>query len=323
MSAISASEGRGALAYAPPALFTIVMGTGGLGLAWSRAGRIPGMPAGIGDVLLLLAAGLFVVIAGAYIAKAIRHPAMVAADLRHPVTVNFLPAAAIGLMILGSGLSGYGSWAGMLWIAGALAQLLAALWIIGRWITQEQPVAAANPAWFIPVVGTILAPVGGVAFGHLALSWFMFAVGLFFWLTLMPVLMNRILFHARMPPKLWPTLAILVAPPAVGYLSWQALTGGGDDVVSRILFAAALFLALILISRARHLAAAPFSMAWWAYTFPGAALALACLRQAELGLMPGGTAAAGAVLLMATGLLILVGLRTIIGLIRGSLLVPD
>ncbi len=327
MSAISASDApsdaSSPLAHAPPSLFTIVMGIGGLSLAWRKAHGTLGAPSMVGETLLLLAAGLFVVIAGTYLFKAIRHPAMVKADLHHPVKVNFISAAFIAMMILGSGLAPYSYWAEVVWAAGALMQLLGALWIIGRWITQEQPIGAANPAWFLPVVGNILAPIGGVAFGYNTLSWFMFAIGLFFWLGLLPVLLNRILFHARMPPKLWPTLAILVAPPAVGYLSWQALAGGQTDIVSQLLFAPALFMALILISRARQMAAAPFSMAWWGYTFPSAALSLVCLRQAELGMMPGGAISAGFVLVLATGLLSLVAVRTVAGLMRGTLLVPD
>lgn len=323
MSAISASEGPGALAHAPPSLFTIIMGIGGLGLAWRKAHAVLGAPAMLGETLSILAAGLFLLVAGTYLAKAVRHPAMVKADLNHPVKVNFIPAAFIGLMILGSDLAPYGTWAGILWMTGALAQILAALSIIGRWITQEQQIGAANPAWFLPVVGNILAPVGGVSFGYSSLSWFMFAVGLFFWLALMPVLLNRILFHARMPPKLWPTLAILVAPPAVGYLSWQALMGGTTDIVSQLLFAPALFLGLILITRFTHMASAPFSMAWWGYIFPGAALATACLRQVELGMMPGGTVAAATVLVVATGMMMLVAGRTMAGLANGTLLQPD
>ncbi|MFC7335103.1 SLAC1 anion channel family protein [Rhodocista pekingensis] len=321
------------VAHVPLPLFATVMGVGGLGLAWRKAHTVLGLPAAVGEGLLALAALLFVVVGVLYLLKVLRHPEEAAAESRHPVRVNFYPAATIGLMILAGGLLPYHpAVAEGLWLAGAVGQIALAGLIIGRWITREQQIATAGPAWFIPVVGNILAPVVGVPLGHTELSWFLFSVGLLFWLVLFPVVLNRILFHGMMPARLLPTLAILVAPPSVGFLSWLALNGGVLDAAARILLGPAVFLAAILLSRARSFRNLPFAVSWWAFTFPSAALALACLRLAELhgtvqgGVLQGPAWAAGlaaVTLLLATVIVATVAARTLMALLGGTLFSPE
>ncbi|WP_425415989.1 hypothetical protein [Pseudoalteromonas qingdaonensis] len=38
----------------------------------------------------------------------------------------------------------------------------------------------ANPSWFIPVVGNIIAPITGAKLGYIEVSWFFFSVGIVF-----------------------------------------------------------------------------------------------------------------------------------------------
>jgi len=51
----------------------------------------------------------------------------------------------------------------------------------------------------------------------------MFAVGFILWCVLFTVIMNRIIFHNPLPQKLLPTLFILIAPPAIGFISYTTL----------------------------------------------------------------------------------------------------
>jgi len=314
----------GWVAHVPVPLFAATMGVGGLGLAWRAAAAVLGTPDLVATVLLALADLLFLSLAALYLAKALLHPAQVAAEFNHPVRSNFFSAIAIGLMILATGLIPHApALANGVWLLGALWQLGMATLIIGRWLTREQQITHSNPSWFIPVVGNILAPIAGVPLGHGELSWFMFSVGLVFWLVLFPVLTNRILFHGMLPAKLVPTLFILLAPPSVGFLSWLALTGGVLDPVGRILVGTALFLGAILASRIGVFLKAPFAVSWWAFTFPLAALATATLRYAQLA---GGVLLTGlsiALLLLATGVIAYVSWRTVRALVAGHLFVPE
>ena len=92
-----------------------------------------------------------------------------------------------------------------------------------------------SPAWFIPPVGSMVVPVAGVEhYAHEPL-WFFFSLGLMFWVILLVIFFNRIIFHNPLPNKLLPTLFILIAPPAIGFISYVKLTGGLNEF-GRILY---------------------------------------------------------------------------------------
>lgn len=312
------------LAHVPVPLFATVMGVGGLGLAWRRAHEALGLPAAVGEGLLLLAGVLWAAVALLYLAKAARHFPAVAAEFAHPVRVCFFPAAAIGPMILSAGLLPYARGAAdAVWIAAAVVQTALALVILGRWIRQDVKVEHVSPAWFIPIVACMLAPLAGVGLGHVEASWFLFAVGFLFWVVLFPIVLNRIIFHGMPTGRLVPTLFILLAPPSVAFLGWTVLHGGAVDALGRVLAYSALFLGILLATLAPVFRQAPFAVSWWAYTFPCAALAAAMLRlHQDVGL--GGTAVIGVATLAAATLVVaVVSWRTAVELVRGRLFVPE
>ena len=73
-----------------------------------------------------------------------------------------------------------------------------------------------------------------------------------------------------------PTLFILIAPPAVGFIAYLALTGEVDRF-ARVLYYTALFLTLLLLTQVRQFARLPFFLSWWAYSFPLAAMTIATM----------------------------------------------
>ena len=312
------------LAHVPIALFAVVMGLGGLGLAWRQASHVLGWPAPVGEGIAAAAAAAFVAIAAIYTAKTARHFPAVRAELRHPVRVNFLPAFSISLLLLaGVALPYARPLAHGLWALGAALQLFFALLIMNRWITRNVEIQHSNPSWFIPVVGNIVVPLAGVRLGHDMLSWFFFSVGLVFWLVLFAIVLNRIIFHDPLPQRILPMLFILMAPPAIGVSAHLELNGGTVDALCHLMFGSALFLALLLLTMARLFAQVPFSIAWWAYTFPAAALAAAAVRYAGLVPEPATTILAGTLLVAATAIIALVLARTLRALIGGRLFVPE
>jgi tellurite resistance protein len=119
-------------------------------------------------------------------------------------------------------------------------------------------------------------PIVGVKYASPEISWFFFSIGLLFWLVLMTIIFYRVIFHQALPGKLTPTLFILIAPPAVGFISWVQLTGS-IDAFGRILYYAALFLTLMLATQLQRFARLQFFLSWWAYSFPMAAITIATL----------------------------------------------
>jgi len=271
------------LARLPVNLFGAVMGLCGLGLAWRKASQVLGAPAVVGEAILLLAGVVFVILGTAYAAKVVRHPPAIAAEFVHPLAGNFFAAIAISLLLLAAGLAPHAPGpARALWIVGAIGEYAAAIAAVRGWIARATPREAANPAWFVPVVGCIVAPIGGVALDLHGASWILFGTGITAWMFLLPMVVQRLVFEAVVPAPAAPTFCILVAPPAVGFIALDALTGGAAGAGGHLLYGGAVFFMALVLSLAGRIAAAPFTPAWWATSFPTAAFTVATLRYGEL-----------------------------------------
>jgi len=266
------------LARLPMAMFATVMGLGGLSNAWALAHRAIGVPLLVSEVLLVLAVSCGVLLSLAHLAKLGFCLREVAEEFAHPVRSSFFPAASVSLVVLSIGVRPYApDWAEALWWLGAALHLVLAVTLIRRWIVHAQDEAVMTPAWFIPVVGNILVPVGGVPLGHVEISWFFFSVGLMLWLPFFTIVLHRVLFVPAMSARSMPTLFILLAPPSIGLSSYLAFTGGHAGALGDLLYCMALFIAILLASLGRHLAHGPFFMSWWAMTFPAGGWAGASL----------------------------------------------
>ena len=308
----------------PVALFAIVMGLTGLALAWLKLHHLGGAPAFIGNVLRLLASALFVFLTAMYLAKLVRHPQAVRADWMHPVKLNFFPAISIGLILLAVAwareLPGFAAW---IWGLGAALHLAFTLAAMSSWIHHPRyRLEHANPAWFIPVVGNILVPIAGTGFAPADLSWFFFSIGVVFWLVLMTIVLHRLFFNEPLPERLTPTLFILIAPPAAGFLAWVALVDQ-IDAFARVLYFTALFLTLLLASNALRFLRLPFAIPAWAYSFPLAAMTLAAL---EMGARTGSGFHHGLgliLLALLTMVVVLLALKTLGAARKGRICVPE
>jgi tellurite resistance protein len=275
---LSPEAHRQRLEHFPIALFSMVMGTAGLALAWLKAHAVLGMPVVVGEGLRGVASALFVFLLVFYGLKALRYPQAVRLEMRHPIRVNFFPTLSISLLLLASAyLEVAPEVAFWLWGTGAALHLGLTLAIFGSWLHHTHyDIKHANPAWFIPVVGNIIVPVAGVRLASPELSWFFFSIGLVFWLVLLTIVLYRLFFHEPLPVRLAPTLFILLAPPSVGFIAYTNLTSE-IDAFGRVLYYTALFLALLLASNAVRFLRLPFFISAWAYSFPLAALTLATL----------------------------------------------
>ncbi len=308
--------------HLPIPFYGSVMGLCGLAIG---LGHVPDLPwAAVLGQGLLHATGLwFLVLTGAYIVKGIRFPGEVRSEFDHPVRMNFFPAVSISLLLFSIGYLETGrTLSAGLWYAGAALHLVFLLRTLRVWIFRSATVESLNPAWFIPVVGTLLVPLAGVHHAPVEVAWFFFSIGIVFWLVLLTMTVNRIVFESGLPPKLLPTLFILIAPPAVAFLSYVALTGE-LDAIARVLYFHALFTGLMVLTFADRFLRVPFFLSWWAYTFPVAALSLATFRYQT---MTGrdGFGILGTVFVLALVLLTAVIVyKTARALIRGELCLPE
>ncbi len=315
------------LKFLGPQWFATVMGLAGLALAWATA--VPKMgPAaewfsrGIGGLATLVFLALLVL----FSRRGQLYPEALNADLLHPVRHAFVATITVSMILLATlGTTLFGPsvvWAS-LWLIACVLQFAVTVWVLSRWWEGNNiggfQWPGITPVLIIPVVGNVLAPLAGVPLGQHEWSAVQFGVGVFLWPVTMALIFVRIGVHGMWPDRLLPTGFITVAPSALIGLS--LLRFEAPPVWAQGCWGIALFFLLWSVQVLKPMLAQPFSMAWWALSFPLAAFAALTLKLAPTGqpfaflAMP--------VLALTTLVIAALCLWTVRGLQRGTLLVAE
>ena len=313
------------LALFPISLFGAIMGFSGLTLGFKKAYEVLGINPLFFQVLAFFSTLFFCLIAITYAMKIFKHPCAVWKEFNDPVALHFFPTFSVSLVLLSliyqDIVPGIAS---ALWHLGMVIQFALLLYIMNSWIHNEKwQITHMNPAWFIPVVGNIVIPLGAPAFSSVELGWFFFSIGLIFWLILNSIVMYRLFFHPPLLKTLEPTLFILIAPPAIGFASYLALTELQVlDNMARVLYYIALFLTILLLSQLRRFIQIPFALSWWAYSFPLAAITVASFMMYDMLLYSIFSYLAFFFLLLLSSLVGLLTFKTVIAIKEGTLTPP-
>jgi len=265
------------LKFYPVMMFAIVMGISGLTIAYQKAAEFIGFPHAIGNVMMYIALGLFAIISLIYIAKLIRYPKAVMNEWKHPVRINFFSAISISMLMLAIiTRHDFHTMGAIFWYAGTAMHTFMTLYTITFWINHNQEISHSNPAWFIPIVGNVLVPVGGIGLASKMILMYFFSVGVFFWIIFLAIIFNRIIFHHQLAQKFLPTLFILLAPPAVAFIAYFKLFGV-IDTFATFVYSIALFFTFMLAFMSKQFIGLKYFISWWAFIFPLAAMAIAAM----------------------------------------------
>ena len=300
------------------------MGLSGLTIAWQKAHIALGAPDIVWQLIASFTSALFLGLLTFYGIKALRFPGAVKMEWKHPVRVNFFPTISISLLLLGIvWLETAPLLSQLLWIAGTLIHLAFTFAILNSWMYHTHyDIKHANPAWFIPVVGNLFVPICGVHFASPEISWFFFSIGMIFWIVLMTIVFYRIFFHEAIPARLLPTLFILLAPPAVGFIAYGMLVPQ-LDAFGRVLYYTALFLTLLLGSNALRFIRGGFFLSAWAYSFPLAAMTIASFGMAKRSGIDFFHWIAEALLTIVSVVVLVLVTKTIRAIRQGAICVPE
>ncbi|MCK5815456.1 MAG: SLAC1 anion channel family protein [Flavobacteriaceae bacterium] len=263
------------LMYFPITAYSIIMGLSGLSIVFGKFYHMQWLPKILYDSLLLFTFGLFLFISLIYGLKVIYHFDEVKKDFLHRIRINFFSAISISFLLLSIAFMTYWPFLSMgLWWIGVISHTFIMLHTIKFWIQHNFEIKFLNPAWFIPVVGSMLIPVAGVEYMPNAFSFVYFAIGLFFWIVMFTLFLNRAIFHHQLPQKFIPTLFILIAPPAIGFISYMRITQSWDSFAVLMLFIAYFFVVLLIFLH-KSFYKIEFFISWWAFTFPLTAITIA------------------------------------------------
>lgn len=262
----------------PVSFLAVCLGLIGFTLAYQKAEHILKLPFVISNYLLYFSIAIIGIVMVIYLAKAIKYPMEVRKELDHPIKLNFYPIFA-KLFLISSiiYLSMNVTVSKYLWWLGVVIQFAFTILIMSAWIRHTKfEIHHINPSWFIPVVGNIIIPIAGVKHFSPEISWFFFSIGLFWWLILTIIVMNRIIFHHPIQEKLVPTFSILFAPPVIGFISITKLLGGITPS-GKLLYYFGAFLFILVLFQIKMFLKLKFYLSWWAYSFPLDAFAIGTL----------------------------------------------
>ncbi len=270
------------LQFFPVMMFAIVMGLSGLSLVLKKLSEILYFPSVIADVLGLLSSMIFLLVLGNYLLKLFKYKEEVKGEITHPIRINFFAAISISTLILSIFYRHtFDQLSQILFILGATLHIILTFYTMKFWINNNLEIQHSNPAWFIPIVGNLIVPIAGKNFIDDSVLYFYFSIGIFFWIILFSIILNRIIFHKQFAPKFMPTLFILIAPPAIGFLSYVKLSGE-LDFFAHILYSLGLFFTILVFTMYKNYINIKFFISWWAFTFPMAAISLSTILMYEL-----------------------------------------
>ncbi|WP_258442885.1 hypothetical protein [Helicobacter sp. 16-1353] len=167
------------LANFPIMFFAVVMGLGGLGIAYGRFSELMGF----GELGFIILRGfilaVFVLILALYLAKTIKYFSKVKEEFSHPIKVNFFATIPISLLILANLFqSGNALIYGVCFYLGVVLQTYFSFHVIAFWINNNLEIKHSNPAWFIPIVGNLIVVIAAKSVDFWL--WYYFAIGMFF-----------------------------------------------------------------------------------------------------------------------------------------------
>ncbi|WP_406001858.1 TDT family transporter [Streptomyces sp. NBC_00829] len=334
---------------------TAIVASAGAGLPVD----VPGMTTACA-VVWALSAAILAVVASARAAHWIHHRDQARAHLFDPTVAPFYGCLSMAVLAVGIGALTVGqdvigesaavAVAGTLFGVGTLIGLAASV-VVPYLMVVRQRVApgTASPVWLLPVVAPMVSaslgallvprlPAGQWREGMLLGCYAMFGVSLLATFVILPLVFSRLVHYGPLPLALTPTLFLVLGPlgqstTAVNKLADVAPSAipapyadglGAFAVIYGVPvtgFALMwLVLAAAMVTRAVR-RGMPFTMGWWAFTFPvGTCVTAAESLARHTGLV--------ALEWLATGLYVLLvaawavtGFRTLRGLYAGSLLV--
>ncbi|AXX92504.1 C4-dicarboxylate ABC transporter [Malaciobacter molluscorum LMG 25693] len=269
------------LAFFPVMMFAIVMGLSGLTIVYEKASEVFFFHIYFYLFFKIVTTIIFIAIFVLYIIKIVIYFQEVKKEFSHPIRINFFAAISISFLLISQIYHENITVSNILFFIGMFLHIFFTFNTLKFWINNNLEIQHSNPAWFIPIVGNLIVPVVGTTHLDNMFLMFFFSIGIFFWIIMLAIILNRIIFHTQFAPKFMPTLFILIAPPSVGLIAYFKMTSN-LDFFSMILFNLGLFFTFLLFFMYKNFVKIKFFISWWAFTFPLATIALASSLMYEV-----------------------------------------
>jgi tellurite resistance protein len=302
----------------PPNLFAIALGIAGLAQAWDAAVPLLGTPQAIPDGLSILAAALWVVLVGAYLAQG---PRIIMADLRDPVLSPFVSVSALTAMLLSAALVKDAFAAGRVLVIVFLAVTVGlGGWLTGQWMTGGIEPDSVHPGYFLPTAAGGLIGANAAAQVHLhGLAEASFGIGVISWVLLGSTILSRLFTRPALPSALVPTMAIELGIAGVAGSAYFAVAGRTVSFMACVLGGYAVLMAVAQVRLIPVYRRLSFTPGAWSFAFSYAAAAAYALAWLVIKKPPAATGYAIAVIALLTAFVSWIAFRTAVLAVRGQL----
>ncbi len=307
----------------PAGYYGMVLGTIGMGFAWRYASTIWPVTRWPGEILVTLAMAIWAFLTVAFLTRAIRFPRSVLAEMRHPVMSSFVSLFPATTLLVAIGfVPWYRPLALALFTVGVVVQLSYAAWqSAGLW-RGKHPEEATIPGLYLPTVANnFISAMACGALGFHDAGLVFLGAGVFSWLSLEPVILQRLRSAGELPPAMRTSLGIQLAPALVACSAWFSVNGGEADTFAKMLFGYGLLQLLFTLRLMPWYLSQPFNASFWSFSFGVSALATTGLHLGQSS--PSGFFHAIAIplFIFTNAIIALLLVRTFILLMQGKLLV--
>lgn len=307
----------------PAGYFGIVLGTIGMGFAWRYASQFWGISHWPGDIMVILAMIIWALLTLAFLSRLVRFPHSVMAEVRHPVMSSFVSLFPATTMLVAIGfVPWYRPLAVALFSVGVVIQLAYAAWqTAGLW-RGAHPEEATTPGLYLPTVANnFISAMACGALGYNDAGLVFLGAGVFSWLSLEPVILQRLRSCGELPAVLRTSLGIQLAPALVACSAWLSVNGGEGDTLAKMLFGYGLLQLLFMLRLMPWYLSQPFNASFWSFSFGVSALATTGLHLghgSESGLFH---ILAVPLFIFTNAIIALLLVRTFLLLVQGTLLI--
>lgn len=205
---------------------------------------------------------------------------------------------------------------------GVVVQLSYAAWqSAGLW-RGKHPEEATTPGLYLPTVANnFISAMACGAFGFHDAGLVFLGAGVFSWLSLEPVILQRLRSAGELPAPMRSSLGIQLAPALVACSAWLSVNGGEADTFAKMLFGYGLLQLLFTLRLMPWYLSQPFNASFWSFSFGVSALATTGLHLGQSS--PSGFFHAIAIplFIFTNAIIALLLVRTFILLMQGKLLV--
>ena len=259
----------------PAGYFGMVLGTIGMGFAWRYASTIWPVSRIVGDGLVVTATVIWALLALAFISRAVRFPHSVLQEMRHPVASSFVSLFPATTMLVAIGfVPWFRPLSLLLFGIGVVLQLSYSAWqSAGLW-RGKHPSDATTPGLYLPTVANnFISAMACGALGFNDAGLVFLGAGIFSWLSLEPVILQRLRSCGELPAVLRTSLGIQLAPALVACSAWLSVNGGEGDTLAKMLFGYGLLQLLFMLRLMPWYLSQPFNASFWSFSFGVSALA--------------------------------------------------